>query len=98
MAEKTLLATNDPITSKINITQVVSLVVGAAAIFGIVIPPEWEEFALKTLVLLTPIITMIWRTWFNGSKPTTPEIKAAAEDKGLVAVPVSDLKASAKPV
>ena len=51
--------------SKINATQVISLIVAIAAIFGYVIPEDWQLTALKATSVATPVVTMIWRTWFN---------------------------------
>jgi hypothetical protein len=92
---KALVAISPATTSKINWTQIISMVVGTAAIFGIAIPEEWQTFALEFLVIATPILTMIWRNWFHGTDPTVADVKAAAADKGLVAVPASAVKPSA---
>jgi len=94
---KSLVAISPATTSKINWTQIISLVVSVAAIFGIAIPEEWQKFALEFIVIATPVLTLIWRNWFHGTDPTMADVKAAAEDKGLVAVKPSDVKASAQP-
>lgn len=73
---------NPPGQSKINITQVVSMIFGLAASFGIFIPPEWQTIVLQVIVFSTPIITMVFRTWFTGKEATTPQLVAALEDKG----------------
>lgn len=93
---KALVAVSPATTSKINWTQIISMIVGVAAIFGVVIPEEWQKFALEFLVIATPILTMIWRNWFHGTDPTVADVKAAAVDKGLIAVKPADVKASAQ--
>lgn len=57
---------NSPMSSKINWTQFVALGVTVAAIFGIVIPPEIQDAAIKIVALGAPVLTFILRTWFTA--------------------------------
>jgi hypothetical protein len=66
--EKVILAT--PAMSKINWTQIVSLVVSVASVFGVVIPAEWQTTFLQITALVTPLVTIVLRTWFTG-KPVS---------------------------
>ena len=68
MADKAILSS--PAASKINWTQIVSLVVSVAAVFGIVIPAEWQTTFLEVTSLATPLITIVLRTFFTG-KPVS---------------------------
>lgn len=60
---------SQPASSKIIWTNVISGVVAIAAGFGFIIPEAWQTLALQILGVLTPIITIILRTWFTASKP-----------------------------
>lgn len=57
-----------PITSKINFVAVVSFLVSLAAVFGIVIPADIQDAAIKIVALGAPVITFILRTWFTVKK------------------------------
>lgn len=84
MADNTpVVIDNPPKWSKINWTQIVSFAFGLLATLGLVIPEEYREYTVQFLVLATPIITFILRTWFTGVAATTPQLKSALEDKGL---------------
>lgn len=74
---------NPPQWSKINWTQFISFAAGILAMFGLNLTQEQQMMALQVLVLVTPIITWIFRTWFTGVAATTPQLKSALEDKGL---------------
>lgn len=72
---------NPPQVSKINWTQIVSMAIAVLATFGIAIPDEWQPIILQALLFITPIVTMILRTWFTGKEPTKPQLKAALAEK-----------------
>ena len=58
-----------PMSSKINWINVVSGVVALLAAFGIIIPVEWQTMATQILAVITPILTVVLRSWFTGTKP-----------------------------
>jgi hypothetical protein len=70
-----------PRFSKINWSMGVAAVVALLASFGYVIPPEWQEFALKVIAVGGPLVAMILRTWFTTKAVTLPVLKAAIELK-----------------
>ena len=53
--------------SKINWTQVASILAMIAAYFGLNIPPETLVAVLVGISSLFSVLTMIWRTWFTKS-------------------------------
>jgi len=57
--------------SKINWTQVGSMVVMGMTMMGIVVPPDLEKAALATLIAISGFATIIFRTYFNGT--VTPQ-------------------------
>ena len=52
-------------TSKINILQVITILIAVASSWGF-IPEEHKVKVLESLTLLTPIVTIILRTWFTS--------------------------------
>lgn len=71
---------SSPLASKINWTQVITLLVGLAASFGLVIPTAWQDIVLKGAVILGPILTLVFRNLWTGNKVATPAaVKAAAK-------------------
>lgn len=82
-AREVVTIDNPPIASKINWTQIVSFSFGLLATLGLVIPEEYRVPTTQFLVIATPILTFILRTWFTGVAATTPQLKNALEDKGL---------------
>ncbi len=51
--------------SKINWVNFVTLLVGIAASFGIVIPADFQELLLQIVAIAGPLLTIIMRTWFS---------------------------------
>lgn len=51
--------------SKINILQLLTIAIGLASTWGI-IPDEHKVRVLETLVLIGPIVTIVFRTWFTS--------------------------------
>ena len=56
---------NTPITSKINWTQIVSLGAVLGSLIGLDLTAETQVQIVSFIAVATPLITMIWRTWFN---------------------------------
>jgi hypothetical protein len=56
---------NSAALSKINWTNGIAFVVSACAVFGIAIPEHLQAQVLEVTALATPLITMVWRTWFT---------------------------------
>jgi hypothetical protein len=56
---------NSAIASKINWTQVVSVIAMVATMFGFDFPAETQAAIVSVIVALNGAITMIWRTWFT---------------------------------
>lgn len=52
-------------TSKINILQVITILIAVASSWGL-IPEEHKVKVLESLTLLTPLVTIILRTWFTS--------------------------------
>jgi hypothetical protein len=60
--------------SKVNWAQILALVTGLLATFGIVIPEEWRSTILEVLAVATPVITIILRTFFS-KKVLAPSLR-----------------------
>lgn len=60
-----------PLSSKINIAQIVSIVAMAAAMFGLEVPAEVQAEIVSTIVAINALVTIIARTWFTTS--VTPQ-------------------------
>lgn len=58
---------NPPHKSKINITALITWLVGGAVTIGLV-PAEHKEVVLQFAVLVAPPLIMTFRTWFTASK------------------------------
>ena len=56
---------NPPLGSKINATQIASLIVALITIWGVA-SPELADKIEKTLIIVTPIVTIILRSGFTG--------------------------------
>lgn len=63
------METKSVMASKINITQVASLLLSIAVITGI-IPEQYKMKTLEVLVMAGPVATIILRTWFTSAKLT----------------------------
>lgn len=74
---------NPPQWSKINWTQFISFAAGIFTYFGYNMTPEQQMMILQILVLVTPVFTWVFRTWFTGKPATVPQLKAALKDEGL---------------
>lgn len=74
---------NPPQWSKINWAQFISFAAGLFAYFGYNMTQEQQMMFLQVLVLVTPVVTWIFRTWFTGKPATVPQLKAALKDEGL---------------
>ena len=55
---------NKPNMSKINWTAALALLASLTVAFGVV-PAEHEKLALQTVGTLSPILIMVFRTWFT---------------------------------
>ena len=61
--------------SKINWTQVVSIVAVVGTLFGLDISPEMQAKIVGGIGVVTPIATMIMRTWFTTKLTTSSAAK-----------------------
>lgn len=77
-----ILTDNPAIGSKINWAQYITFAAGIFAYFGWNLTPERQMMLLQFIVLVAPVITWIFRTWFTGRPATVPQMTAAIEDKG----------------
>jgi hypothetical protein len=57
--------------SKINRGEVVKVIVGMLAVFGVVVPEGLEKEAVALWMVAGAIYTIVMRTWFN--RTVTPE-------------------------
>lgn len=57
---------NPAIASKINWTQVISVVAMVAAMFGFDFPPETQAAIVAAIVAIQGVLTIIFRTWFTA--------------------------------
>lgn len=57
---------NSPMFSKINWTQVVSVIAMIGAIFGLDLPAETQTAVVAAIVAIQGVLTIIFRTWFTA--------------------------------
>ena len=57
---------NPPALSKINWTNGISFVAAVAAVFGLDIDPTLQLKIVAGLALATPVVTMVFRTFFTA--------------------------------
>lgn len=57
---------NPAALSKINWVNLLAFVVSVAAVFGVVIPEQFQKEALEFTAVATPFATVVLRTWFTG--------------------------------
>ena len=54
--------------SKINWTQIVTVIAMGLAMFGVDLDPEFQARLAVTISSLAAAVTIIWRTWFTDKK------------------------------
>jgi len=57
---------NPAALSKINWVNLIALIAAVAAVFGVAIPQEYQDMALKVIATATPVLTIIFRTFFTA--------------------------------
>lgn len=57
---------NTAALSKINWTNALALAVSLAAVFGFVIPDEYQKTFLEVTATATPLLTIVLRSFFTG--------------------------------
>lgn len=63
-------AVNTPAASKINWTQIAGLIAGFGAYFGLDLDPATLAAALLGIGSIVQVVTIIFRTWLTGKKPS----------------------------
>ncbi len=53
--------------SKINWTQIIGIAGMVGSYFGFDLTPEEHSALLLSIGVVTKLVTMIWRTWFNDT-------------------------------
>lgn len=53
-------------TSKINIKELVTLLIGILAIWNF-IPPELKVQLMETVLIISPTMGIVFRTWFTNT-------------------------------
>lgn len=65
MAEVTEVEVKSAFLSKINWTQLISVLASLLIVFGINIPPELQAHLAAAITALSAIVTIVVRTWFT---------------------------------
>ncbi len=63
----TKTAINKPTRSKINLVAAITALVSFAAAIGFV-PPEMEQQLLQVISVASPLVIIVFRTWFTEPK------------------------------
>lgn len=66
MSKLSGVTVNPAALSKINWVNVLSAAAAVAAIFGLDLPPERQAQIVSGLAVLTPVVTVILRTFFTA--------------------------------
>lgn len=69
------VVTNKPVfKSKINLKEIITLIVGILIALGF-IPEEYKETAYQIILVISPLLGVIFRTWFTEVKLTWSDQK-----------------------
>lgn len=66
-----IVPVESPWTSKINITQVITALFGLLAGFGLPIPDGTKVAVLQFIVVVGPVVTVVFKTFFSKGIPWT---------------------------
>lgn len=65
MTEVVQVETKSAWLSKINWTQLISVLASLLVVFGVNIPPELQAHLAAAITALTALVTIVMKTWFT---------------------------------